>query len=176
MRQANRPPARRSPEFQTLERRRLMSAALPFGAVTPGVITTAGQANAYAFTVGNGAQVDVDTSGTRGDTYTYVAELDLRGPTGGQVLQWSGNAPAAHVERGLAAGTYTLTVNDAAGKSTGSYDVGLEGLSPTNPSPTPLVNGAVANGSIDGQLVTKEYALTLAAPTTVHLETNGQPF
>jgi hypothetical protein len=106
------------------------STTLPFGKVTSGSITAAGQTVTYTFSANEGDMINFTIVATSG---SLSPELNLYGP-GPQPIDSASNGycSGATLEMNSveipATGTYTLNVSDCSATNTGTYDIYMQRL------------------------------------------------
>lgn len=128
------------------------STALVLGTAVSGAIDTAGERDAYTFTLASDAVLALD-SRTNDANLTW----SLSEATNGTVITGVGFAESDLILR-LAAGSYTLTV-DPAGTTTGAYAFNLLDTS----AATALTVGSTTNGNLNPATSTAAYKFTAAA-------------
>jgi hypothetical protein len=144
--------------LEALEARNLPS-TLPYGGIVSGAITS----------MGDSAFVDYTFSASKGDQYTlamtstptsdgFSAYANLIAPSSTVADNFS--ATGQRAESADETGTYTVRVHDYYGTHTGTFTLGLEGINPISPNPTPLIRGGIVGGTIDAPLDVKQFTFT----------------
>lgn len=123
--------------------------AIALGDLVSGQIVASGESDLYTFSGGFGDIVSftlTETTDFGGTGSAYDAELTLFSPTGVQLTQLDSNG---RLEFTLPeAGTYLVRITSNVLFATGSYNLGLEGIAPTTPGPTPITPGDLLSGQL----------------------------
>lgn len=140
-----RPPSanRRVLNTEALEGRE-MPASLVLGGIVSGSVA-GGDTAEWTFDGTAGSRVELITTSTATEA-GFTAFADVYAPSHTRV---TGFWPNGNVVLDLTeTGTYTVAIRDDNDRESGSYTIGLEGLSPISPAPGSLVKGGIVSGSI----------------------------
>jgi hypothetical protein len=157
--------------LEALEDRRLMSAAaLTYGQIQAGDITSPLESDVLTFTASANDRIQIVTR--EGAGTLWAPHFELKDPSGHILGTWNGgssfrSSPASPLGQN---GVYQLTVTDLFSDGTGHYSVGLEGLHPLSPNPIALAKGGLtATQSITDPIDVKQYVFNVSAGDKIQL-------
>ncbi len=147
-------PARRSrPSLERLETRALLT-TLPYGAIVSGSIDGPAATQVYTFNATKGDQFTLAMTGTATEAgFDAYADLYAPSKTGVDSFGVAGQRYYTAKE----SGTYSVQVHDYDSAETGTFTLGLEGIKPVSPNPTPLVPGGIVGGAIGAAIDVKQF-------------------
>src|SRR5262249_39763872 len=130
---------------------------LPYGAIVADSITAPAAAVDYTFSAHAGDRFTLAMTSTPTST-DFAAYADLLAPSGNTVDNFL--ATGQRYESAEETGVYTVHVHDYNLAQTGTFTLGLEGIRPISPNPTPLAPGGIVGGTIDAPIDVKQFTFT----------------
>jgi hypothetical protein len=140
------------------------------GGIVGGTIDSALDVKQFTFSVPDNSDI---TLGMTGALSGFSVRGDLYGPGSSDIIKTisPGQAPQKlHLAQG---GTYMLDVHDYSYNHTGSFTIGLEGVNPISPNPTPLITGGIVGGKIDSALDVKQFTFSVPDNSDITLGMTG---
>jgi hypothetical protein len=124
------------------------------GGIVAGTIDAAIDVKQFTFNGQSGDVVTLALTSTPGQS-GFDAYAQVFGPSGTRYDDFfaTGQRPLTLAESGV----FMVHVSDHNGAEQGSFTIGLEGINPISPNPTPLVKGGFVQGVIDTGIDVEQY-------------------
>lgn len=146
---------RPSLNVESLEAREVLTPLTPGGIVSGSV--AAGGTSAWTFTGTAGNTVELITTSTAAQS-GFTAYADVYAPSNTRVAgSWPNNNVILNLTE---TGTYTVRMRDDNNTESGTFTIGLEGLKPISPSPSQLVKGGIASGTVSARTEKDQWTFT----------------